>query len=241
MSPTGANVFPIDDDLGATTNVALPVNSIEAFVEVFCSGNSAEEFWYLNEFVPYFPTSTGITGKGPFREVQILVDGRLAGVIWPYAVIYTGGVTPSNWRPLTSYGAYDSPTYWIDITPFLPTLLTINVAHAITLRVAGQGTAPTINSNWFVSGSVHIRTGNSPTTGKIKRYEVPGLQSETSGGASTGNETVWTKVIADRHLLIESELMTSEGNKTVTFSQTLSYRNEARYADEGWIQVMYSI
>ncbi len=39
-------------------------------------------------------------GKGPFREVQVLVDKELFGVIWPYAVIYTGGITPSNQSPL---------------------------------------------------------------------------------------------------------------------------------------------
>jgi hypothetical protein len=49
FSPTLPNFFTIDNDLGAVTNVSLPGNSIEAFVEVFCSGNSAEEFWYLSE------------------------------------------------------------------------------------------------------------------------------------------------------------------------------------------------
>lgn len=44
-----------------------------------------------DEFVPYFPDT--VTGKGPFREVQVLVDGTLAGVVWPFAVIYTGTVT----------------------------------------------------------------------------------------------------------------------------------------------------
>ncbi|RDB29168.1 Peptide-N4-(N-acetyl-beta-glucosaminyl)asparagine amidase A [Hypsizygus marmoreus] len=239
LSPLFPNFFNIQDDLGATINVSLPNNSIEAFVEIFCSGNAVEEFWYLNtpdEFVPYFPASTGIVGKGPFREVQVLVNDQLAGVVWPYVVIYTGGITPSNWRPLTSYGAYDAPTYWVDITPFIPTLLASNTTHSVTFRVVGQGQNPTINSNWFVSGSIHIRMGNSTTTGKMKRYEVSDLQSRTSGGASSRNETVWTTVNASRKLFIESELVTSEGMKTVSFSQFLNYANEARYADDGWVQ-----
>ncbi|KAG5654277.1 hypothetical protein H0H81_005126 [Sphagnurus paluster] len=249
LSPTVANFFTIDNDQGAATNVSLPKNSAEAYVEIFCSGNSAEEFWYLSkpakltedldtpdEFVPYFPESTGVTGKGPFREVQVLVDGKLAGVVWPYAVIYTGGITPSNWRPLTAYGAYDAPTYWIDVTPFLPTLLAHGVAHSITLRVVGQGTAPTINSNWFVSGSVHVRLGKSPTTGRITKYDVLDIKSLTVGGASSGNKTVWTKVDVSRELSIEAELTTSEGTTTVSFTQSLRYNNEARYADHGWVQ-----
>ncbi|KAF9456805.1 peptide N-acetyl-beta-D-glucosaminyl asparaginase amidase A-domain-containing protein [Collybia nuda] len=239
LSPTLPNFFTIDNDIGASTDISLPTNSIEAFVEIFCSGNAAEEFWYLNtpdEFVSYFPESTGIIGKGPFREVQVLVDDQLAGVVWPYPVIYTGGITPSNWRPLASYGAFDAPSYWIDITPFFPILLSGKALHNITLRIAGQGTKPSINSNWFVSGSVHIRTGKSTTTGKITNYHAPDLIIETVGGAGPLNETVWTRVNASRALTIESILFTSEGERMVKFSQSLGYTNQAMYEDEGWVQ-----
>ncbi|KAJ6569612.1 peptide N-acetyl-beta-D-glucosaminyl asparaginase amidase A-domain-containing protein [Mycena capillaripes] len=240
LDNTLPNFFTITDDIGGVTNVTLPNSAVEAYVEIFCSGNSAEEFWYLNtpdEFVQEFPESTGVVGKGPFREVQVLVDDKLAGVVWPYAVIYTGGITPSNWRPLTSYGAYDQPTYWVDITPFIPALLDTQTHHTVTLRVVGQGTTPpSFNSDWFVSGSIHVRTGASKTTGKMMSYSAPALTISTIGGSSPGNSTVWTKVVAHRELKIESELLTSEGKKTVSFSQSLDFANTAQYADEGWIQ-----
>lgn len=66
-----------------------------------------------DDYLHYFPDSSGLIGKGPFREVQVILDGILAGVVWPFAVIYTGGITPSNWRPLASYGAYDQPSYYV--------------------------------------------------------------------------------------------------------------------------------
>ncbi|KAJ7139541.1 peptide N-acetyl-beta-D-glucosaminyl asparaginase amidase A-domain-containing protein [Mycena epipterygia] len=240
LNATLPNFFTITDDVGGVTTVTLPDSAIEAYVEVFCSGNSAEEFWYLNtpdEFMPDFPASSGLIGKGPFREVQVLVDGRLAGVVWPYGVIYTGGITPSNWRPLTSYGAYDSPTYWVDITAFIPVLLDERTNHTVTLRVVGQGTsAPSFNSDWFVSGSIHVRKGNAKTTGKMTSYSAPPLKISTVGGSSPGNTTVWTRVVAHRELRIESELYTSEGKKSISFSQSLDFTNDAQYADEGWIQ-----
>ncbi|KAF5361623.1 hypothetical protein D9758_007375 [Tetrapyrgos nigripes] len=244
LSPNLTNYFAVDTDAGGTTNVTLPETAIEAYVELLVSGNAAEEFWYQNapdEFVDAFSTEAGIIGKGPFREVQILVDEKLAGVVWPYAVIYTGGITPSNWRPLTSYGAYDAPTYWIDITPFIPTLLTEDTVHNITLKVVGQGTNPTFNSNWFLSGSVHVRTGTSKTTGRITSYDVPDLNIDTVGNVSAKNATVWTKVTGSRSLNIEGELQTSEGTKKVKFSQSLTYVNEASYADGGWIQTTNQI
>lgn len=110
--------------------------------------------------------------------------------------------------------------------------------HSITLRVVGQGKNPTINSNWFVSGSVHIRTGKSATTGKLTKYDAPEIKIKTTGGADANNKTVWTKVDASRRLAIESEITTSEGTKTVRFSQLLNYINEARYTDDGWVQVI---
>jgi hypothetical protein len=93
LSNTSANLFVVDSatPLG-TTSVVIPPTTQRAFVEIRASGNSAEEFWYLNaldEALPYFPDPSVVSAKGPWREVQVLVDGKLAGAVWPFAVIYT--------------------------------------------------------------------------------------------------------------------------------------------------------
>lgn len=49
-----------------------------------------------NQFLGVFPNGT--IGEGPFREVRVLVDGRVAGVAFPYAVVFTGGIVPTAWR-----------------------------------------------------------------------------------------------------------------------------------------------
>ena len=49
-----------------------------------------------NQFIPDLPA--GFLGQGPFREVRMLVDGQLAGVAYPYATIFTGGIVPTAWR-----------------------------------------------------------------------------------------------------------------------------------------------
>ncbi len=68
-------------------------------------------------------------------------------------------------------------------------------------------------------------------------YDAGDTGLQTTGGASEDNKTVWTSVTAERHVHIESELHTSEGKRVVSFSQSLSYSNEAAYADQGWVQV----
>lgn len=50
-----------------------------------------------NQFLPSLPSGTAL-GQGPFREVRLLVDGQLAGVAYPYATIFTGGIVPTAWR-----------------------------------------------------------------------------------------------------------------------------------------------
>lgn len=55
LSPTLPNYFSIENDTGAITNISLPNTAVEAFVEIFCSGNAAEEFWYSSKLaVPRF-------------------------------------------------------------------------------------------------------------------------------------------------------------------------------------------
>jgi hypothetical protein len=50
-----------------------------------------------DEYLGYLPPGTTY-GGGPFREVRLLVDGQVAGVAFPYAVIFTGGINPAVWR-----------------------------------------------------------------------------------------------------------------------------------------------
>ncbi|TBU35121.1 peptide N-acetyl-beta-D-glucosaminyl asparaginase amidase A-domain-containing protein [Dichomitus squalens] len=239
LLPNQSNYFTVADDAGGSASVLVPRTAQQAFVEIYASGNSAEEFWYLNtpdEYLVYFPESTGLIGKGPFREVQVAVDDKLAGVVWPHAVIYTGGITPTNWRPLTAYGTYDQPTYFVDVTPFLP-LLADGAVHNITLRVRGQGENPSINSNWFVSGSLHLWLGNTEISGSITKYEAPANPlPQTTGAVSADNATVRTLVVANRSIVIESVLHGDKGTRLVRFEQQLDYRNEQKYTDAGWVQ-----
>lgn len=49
-----------------------------------------------------------------------IVRALAAGVVHPFPVIYTGGANPLLWRPLASLRAFDIPSMYLDLTPFLP-------------------------------------------------------------------------------------------------------------------------
>jgi hypothetical protein len=169
--------------------------------------------------------------RGSFREVSLSIDGRPAGYAVPFPVIFSGGVVPSAWRPMIAYGAYDQPTYSIDITPFLPAIAGKTVRFAIAVHGQGDGLKRSIYGNWFVSGNVKIWNGDEPTTGDIMEYINPPLQDfavvhQQGKGKATATTT------AHRYLKLVSEV----NGKKVVFEQNLHFTNEQRLSQVGGTQ-----
>ncbi|KAI0362365.1 hypothetical protein OH77DRAFT_1441853 [Trametes cingulata] len=224
-------------------NVTVPRNAVQIYAELYASGNGNEEFWYFNtanQFLSALPS--GFTfGDGPFREVRMLVDGQVAGVAFPYAVIFTGGIVPTAWRPITSYGALDLPTYFIDLTPFVP-VLTDGKPHNISIDVVSAESDHAINQNWFVSGNLQVVTDSSsrPTTGKITKYEASPFAVSKTTGSVGANGDVNVTVSATRNIHIEAEITSGSGKTThVVWSQNLQFSNTQNFLDSFNIQNIF--
>ena len=105
-----ASVFQIPDQQ-AITAYSLPNNVERAVVSLAYCGQINEEFWYSNTFnslTQTFDSTTGdLLGSGTWREVQLLIDGVLVGVAWPFPIIFTGGIVPGLWRPIVGIDAFD--------------------------------------------------------------------------------------------------------------------------------------
>lgn len=86
-----------DSDLVGTAT--LPRNTSRLLGEVYVtgSGGGCEEFWDTSA-----PVETGYScpDGSPYREVEVQIDGKTAGIALPYPYIYTGGWSnPYEWRP----------------------------------------------------------------------------------------------------------------------------------------------
>ncbi|PPR06641.1 hypothetical protein CVT26_001183 [Gymnopilus dilepis] len=219
-------------------NVTLPRNSVKVFAEVYASGNGDEEFWYFNTANQFLPELPGFIGQGPFREVRLLVDGQVAGTAYPYATIFTGGIAPTAWRPITSYGALDLPTYFLDITPFVP-ILADGHPHNISLDVTSAETDHTINQNWFLSAvlQVFVDKSSRPTTGKINKYTAQPFSVTSTSGSVGSNGDVNITVTATRSILIDSMIISGSGQVNhVVWSQQLQYKNVQNILNKTQIQ-----
>lgn len=200
---TNNSIFQVGGKAGnGTTSVNIPQNAARAIVEVYASGTASEEFWYTglpDKFYNQIPdaASDGYYGKGPYREVQLYIDGHFAGFVTPYPVIFTGGINPLLWRPSANYGTFDQPTYNIDITPWLGQL-TDNQPHTFELAVVSSESDGHINdASWFVSGNVQVYLDESEarTTGKVIKVEkgaeyVDGFVRGKLAGDPLGNGTL---------------------------------------------------
>ncbi|KZP11978.1 hypothetical protein FIBSPDRAFT_755761 [Athelia psychrophila] len=228
-----------------TINATIPQNAVQIYAELYASGNGEEEFWYYNtanEYLSDLPSGTTY-GGGPFREVRLLVDGKIAGAALPYAVIFTGGIVPTAWRPITSYGALDLPTYFLDLTPFVP-LLTDGKPHTFAIDVVSAETNHTINSNWYVSGNLQVVTDSSsePTTGNMTQYTASPYAVTATTGSVGANGDVKVTVKATREIQIESTFKSGSGKVTdVVWKQSLSYQNVQTYASNNSIQASINV
>jgi hypothetical protein len=141
-------------------------------------------------------------------------------------------------RPITAYGAIDLPTYFLDLSPFVP-ILADGKSHNITIDVASAESDHSILQNWFVSGLLQVITDSSskPTTGQITSYTAdPYAESSISGTVGDGDVNI--TVSATRKIHIEANILSGSGQLThVIWSQDLQYTNIQNYLENATIQV----
>jgi hypothetical protein len=197
-----------------STSVTLPPNTYRAVLEVYASSHGDDEFWYTN---------TPGAANGPFREVTVRVDGVLAGAAWPFPVIYTGGIYPLLWRPITAIGSFNLPTYDIELTPLLGRLLLLDgKAHEFGFAVTNA------LDMWYVDANLHLwlDPGSAATTAGLIAYVAPELvvNTTTSVQSGSGGDTTY-HTTASRQISATGWVRSSYGNLTTNATRTFTFEN----------------
>ncbi|KAE9968338.1 hypothetical protein BLS_005907 [Venturia inaequalis] len=235
-------------EVQAINTFTIPRNVEKAILSLSAVGQAEEEFWWSNvpnSIMATFSNNT-LLGFSPFREVQLLVDGEIAGVAWPFPVIFTGGVVPGFWRPEVGIDAFDLKEDEVDLTPWL-SVLSDDRDHTYEIRVMGlagdgQGNAilTTVGNYWVVSGKLFLWLNPSttrPTIGTlIKLTPAPQffITSSTTKSPDKGaNTTLTYQVLAQRELSFTSTLQTPNGPVTTSWQQTLQYSNTGFFTNGG--------
>ncbi|ROV93996.1 hypothetical protein VSDG_06263 [Cytospora chrysosperma] len=242
------SVFSLPDE-NATVSLSFPRNVERAVISVFASGNGKEEFWYTDvpgQFASTF-NNTFANGYGPWREVQVLIDGQLAGVSWPFPVVFTGGISPGLWVPIVGIDTYDLGSVDVDISPWLGLLCDGN-EHVFELKVVGYDSSTmlgTIASNWWVSGEIFLwlDEGGNQTTGgdlQVSRPEPTfDLFSATTTYSNGSNSSLLVELSVQRALTFSNTITTSTGTRLLKWGQDLSYNNIQNFTAAGYNETLW--
>ncbi|MFE4962628.1 peptide-N4-asparagine amidase [Streptomyces sp. NPDC056660] len=214
--------------LDGGTTLTTPRNSERIVAEVYAtgSGGGCEEFWYLTVADP--ASYSCKADKGPYREVQIKVDGQLAGIAAPFPNVWTGGWSnPFLWYVVPGPRAFDVKPIEYDLTPFAG-LLNDGRPHQVEVSVAG---VPEGQAGWSAPVNVLVwqDAHRAHVTGKLTAVKSSDPVNSSVYTPGSGEYRVDTD--AGHRLTVSGYVDTSHGRVTTTVSRTLANTSAHRWND----------
>ncbi|XP_020271563.1 peptide-N4-(N-acetyl-beta-glucosaminyl)asparagine amidase A-like [Asparagus officinalis] len=230
LSPENGYWFRIQnksDDVHSM-NVTIPMNAYRAVLEVYVSYHSNDEFWYSNPPDSYIEQNNLTTrrGNGAFRRVFATIDGKLVGAVVPFPVIFTGGINPLFWSPVVAIGAFNLPSYNLDITPFLGLLLDGD-PHEFALNVTDG------ISFWLVDANLHLWLDSESTSvaAKLVQYIAPPLSISRTSKFFHLNGTF--KIDTGSKFHFTGWVNSSFGNLTTDINHKLKFKHLLVFLKDG--------
>jgi len=131
--PNGGTVALATSASTLERTFTLPTNIERAVLDVYAQSQAGDEFWY--SCVPDDLTGPlQSCGATSFRETEVTIDGRPAGVAPIYPWLYTGAIDPNLWKPIPSVQTLNFIPYRVDLTPFAG-VLSDGQPHTVAISV----------------------------------------------------------------------------------------------------------
>ena len=205
----------------------LPMNVERVYLDVIAQSQSNDEFWMF--CVPNDQTShLESCGNTAFRETEVTIDGKPAGVAPVYPWIYTGGIDPYLWEPIPGVQTLDFKPYRVDLTPFA--------------GVLDDGNPHTIGVGVYNANSYFLATANLLVYTDHRKPKVKGgILSNTLSAApnpvvteniTTGAGPSYTGsilVTSKRTFEISGYVNTSHGRVETTVQQNVNFSNKQEF------------
>uniref|UniRef100_A0A1J3DDE4 Peptide-N4-(N-acetyl-beta-glucosaminyl)asparagine amidase A n=1 Tax=Noccaea caerulescens TaxID=107243 RepID=A0A1J3DDE4_NOCCA len=209
--------------------IQIPSNTRRIVLELYVSFHGNDEFWYSNPPNSYITTNNLATGRGngAYREVVVKIDGRYVGSEVPFPVIFTGGINPLFWEPVVAIGAFNLPSYDMDLTPFLGLLLD-GKSHEFALGV-NDGI-----SYWLVDANLHLWLdhGSSNVEAGSGRYDSPSRHMVRQAKFEEELDGSF-RVEAEVHSEFDGWVKSSEGNLTTMVKSMFKVGNLVKFEQNG--------
>lgn len=220
MTPAPATIDAANPAVTAT--LRFPRNLERLMIDVLAQPQGDDEFWWFCTIAP----QDGRPGCGaPFRDVEVSIDGRLAGLAAAYPWIYTGGVNPRMWSLAPGVEALDLSPTRLDLTPFA-SLVNDGKPHAVTLRVVGA-------KRYFVATGTLLGwrdAGRAVVTGALDTNTLASAALTTDGTAASDAKGITTRARRDGRIV--GHVDTSHGRITTSVTYRLGFHNRQSGTDD---------
>jgi hypothetical protein len=231
-------VIPLPDAAGgavtldSTTSqlsqvVTLPTNTERVYLDVIAQSQSDDEFWYT--CVPNdVAGELDDCGNTAFRETEVSIDNQPAGVAPVYPWIFTGGIDPYLWQPITGVQTLDFVPYQVDLTPFAG-LLANGQPHTVAISVYNA------DSYFLATANLLVYTDHNATqvTGAVLGNTLAAAPSptvkENLKTSPSGNIAGVVAVSSVRSYAISGYVDTSHGRVTTAISANQEFTNSQTF------------
>ena len=228
--PDAVLAFPTNDTARVSTTAdkstgtfTFPRNLERVYLDVISQSQSSDEFWYT-----CVPSNVAgeleNCGNSAFRETEVSIDGKPAGVAPVYPWIYTGGIDPYLWEPIPGVETLNLKPYRVDLTPFAgaladgkPHTVAVSVFNAMSgFDVASTLLLFTDRGASTTTGALVSDTLTAAPTPKIEEYLNTAADGTVSGPVNVSSARSWT---------ISGFVNTSHGRVDTTIQASNSFGN----------------
>ena len=208
--------------------VNLPRNVENVYLDVFAQNQIDDEFYYLCAPNNLSASPVFECGNTAFRETEISIDGKPAGVAPVFPFFFTGGLDPNLWIPIPGVQTLNFKPYRVDLTPFAG-VLGDGSQHTVAVSV--------FNANDFFNATANLLVftdhGSREVTGGLISNTLsaaPDPQvNENLTTSSNGDISGTVSVGSNRNFSISGFVNTSHGRVVTTVQQQVNFLNTQTY------------
>lgn len=218
-----ANIYTDGTPLSRT--FTLPTNIDRAYIDVIAQPQSGDEFWYTCGPEAYI-VLTGCGGTA-FREAEVTIDGKPAGIVPISGWIYTGGIDPYLWRPIPGVQTFNFEPYRVDITPFAG-VLDDGQPHTVSVSVTTGDPAFANQSQYFATAATLLLYQDhdaTQLTGGLLQVADSGVHPVQDNDVAPDFSTATLGVTSHHSLVTRGYLNSPRGRATYSVVQDVRFSN----------------
>ncbi|HZD77571.1 MAG TPA: peptide-N4-asparagine amidase [Acidobacteriaceae bacterium] len=208
-------------------SVTLPRNTEQAYLDVFAQSQINDEFWWT--CVPSdVANELQSCGNTSFRETEISIDGKPAGIAPVYPWIYTGGVDPFLWEPIPGVQTLNFKPFRVNLTPFAG-VLADGSPHTVALSVFNANSFFLATANLLVFTDPHAqRVTGGLLSDTLSAAPTP-VVSENLNTATAGSIAGTVGISSARNYTISGFTTGSHGRVTTTVNANANFSNNQNF------------